>query len=85
MSFLRDIFTEDGAKSGLNSSQVLMFLHAFAGIYWVTHFVRVKDALPDAVTLAGITAFVIAPYGISQLRGAVAAAANGTKTTGGTT
>lgn len=84
MSLLREVFAEDGAKEpGLSSSQVLMFLHAAAGIAWVSIVVWHGKVLPDAVTLAGITAFVVAPYAISQFRSGVTAASNGTKPANG--
>ena len=85
MSFLHETFAEDGSKGSpvLNSSQVLMFLHAIMGSIWITVVVCHGKVLPDAVSMAGVTAFIATPYAISQLRGAVAAASNGTKPNGG--
>lgn len=68
MGFLKDAFSENGAAS---SSRLLMGYHALIGSSWVSYIVWKTHTLPDAVTLAGITAFVTAPYAINAFKGAV--------------
>ncbi len=70
MSFLREVFSDGGSAS---ASRLLMAYHALIGTAWVSFIVWKNHALPDAVTLAGITAFVVAPYGINAFKGAVMA------------
>jgi hypothetical protein len=70
--FVREIFSEDGQGS---ASRTMMGVHAAAGIGWVSYHVihAAGHPLPDAVTLTGITSFVVAPYAINKFHGAVTA------------
>ncbi len=70
MNFLREVFSDGGQGS---ASRILMAYHAIIGSAWVCYFMYKSPthALPDAVTLAGITAFVTAPYAVNALKGAV--------------
>jgi len=70
MNFFREAFSENGAAS---SSRLMMAYHALVGSSWVSYVVWKNHAVPDAVTLAGITAFVTAPYAVNALKGAVTA------------
>lgn len=69
MSFLREAFSEDGQPS---SSRLMMAFHALAGASWVSYHIitAVGHPLPDAATLSGVTAFVVAPYAINAMKGA---------------
>jgi hypothetical protein len=69
-SFLREVFSEDGQGS---ASRVLMVLHAVAAVVWGSHVVYHTHALPDAVSLAGVTAFTVAPYAVNKMHSAVTA------------
>ena len=68
MSFLRECFSEDGQGS---ASRLMMGFHALIGSIGFLHVVFHNHALPDAVTLAGLTAFVTAPYAVNALHLAV--------------
>lgn len=66
--FIRGVFSDGGDPS---SSRILMFIHAALGGTWVTHIVfRANGSIPDFGTMAGVTAFVTAPYAINQFRNA---------------
>lgn len=69
MSFLREAFSEGGQAS---SSRLMMAFHALAGATWVSYHIYAAPThpLPDAVTLSGVTAFVVAPYAINAMKGA---------------
>lgn len=77
MSFLREVFSEPGGTG--SSSRVMMAFHAFIGAACIAHVTLHNHALPDAVTMAGVTAFVSAPYAINQIRSGVAAFASSPK------
>lgn len=70
MGFLKEAFSENGAAS---SSRLLMAFHAVMGSVWVCFFMwkAPNHPLPDAATLAGITGFVVAPYALNAMKGAV--------------
>lgn len=70
MSFLREAFSEDGQGS---ASRLMMGFHALVGAVAILHVVFHNHALPDAVTLAGVTGFVTAPYAINALHRMVGA------------
>lgn len=73
MSFLREVFSEDGQGS---ASRVMMAFHAcFVGV-WGTLFVHHAHAIPDAVTMSGLTAFVAAPYALNKAHAAITSFAN---------
>jgi len=68
MSFLREVFSDGGQGS---ASRVMMGFHALIGGGSVLHVVYHTHALPDAVSMAGITAFVVAPYGLNVAKNAI--------------
>lgn len=68
MSFLREVFSDGGQGS---ASRVMMGFHAFVGAAGFGHVVYHTHAIPDAVTMAGLTAFVTAPYALNALHKAV--------------
>lgn len=70
MSFLREVFSDGGQGS---ASRVMMGLHAIAAIAWGTHVVVHTHAIPDAVTMAGLTAWTTAPYAINAIKNTVTA------------
>lgn len=72
MSFFREVFSEDGEGS---ASRVMMLVHGLAGIGWITHVVVHSHTVPDAATLAGVTAFSSAPYAINKFHAGVASIA----------
>lgn len=76
MSFLREVFSEEGQGS---ASRVMMAYHALIGSIAVLHVAIHGHILPDAVTMAGVTAFVSAPYAINKMGSAIAAFAPGPK------
>ncbi len=69
MSFLRGVFSEPTGQP--SASRVMMGLHALIGCAVIGHVAIHTHALPDAVSVAGITAFVTAPYAINQIKNAV--------------
>jgi hypothetical protein len=71
LNFIKSIFSEDDGSG--SASRVLMVVHAIAGIFWGTHVVWHTHALPDAVSLSGVTAFISAPYAINKMHSAVTA------------
>ncbi len=77
MSFLREAFSEDGEGS---ASRVMMGLHAIAGVAFIGHVVMHNHAIPDAMTMGGLTAFVIAPYAVNKAHAAISAFAPPQKT-----
>jgi hypothetical protein len=68
--FLREVFSEEGQGS---FSRVASGLHVVAGLAWVSHFVWHTHVLPDAATMAGLSAFVVAPYGANKFANAFGA------------
>jgi hypothetical protein len=70
MSFLREVFSDGGQGS---ASRVMMAFHAAVGAGAIGHVVYHTHAIPDAVTMAGVTAFVTAPYALNALHKAVGA------------
>ena len=68
MSFLREVFSDGGQGS---ASRVMMFLHGLVGGGAIIHVVHHTHALPDAVSVAGITGFVTAPYALNVAKNAV--------------
>ena len=70
MSFLREVFSDGGSGS---ASRVMMAFHGIIGGAAISHVVYHTHALPDAVSVAGITAFVTAPYALNALHKAVGA------------
>jgi len=68
MSFLREVFSEDGQGS---FSRVASGFHVAAALGWITHVVWHTHALPDPAALAAIAGFVVAPYGANKLAGAL--------------
>jgi hypothetical protein len=71
MSFLREVFSEPGGAG--SASRVMMAFHAFIGSIAVLHVSIHNHVLPDAVTMAGVTAFVSAPYAVNKFGSAIAA------------
>jgi hypothetical protein len=65
MNFLREVFSDGGQGS---ASRVMMGFHALIGGGAIAHVVYHTHALPDAVSVAGITAFVVAPYGLNAAK-----------------
>jgi hypothetical protein len=61
MSFLREVFSEEGQGS---ASRVMMALHACAGIGFVSFHLFKNHVMPD---FSGVTLFVTAPYAINKL------------------
>lgn len=49
----------------------MMAVHTILGGIWGSHVVYHSHAIPDAVTLAGLTTFITAPYAINKLHAAV--------------
>lgn len=70
MGFFREVFSEDGQGS---ASRVMMGLHAIAGVAFIAHVVIHNHAIPDAVTMSGLTAFVVAPYAVNKAHAAITA------------
>lgn len=70
MDFWRGVFSDNGSPS---ASRILMLLHFIIGSIWGTHVVYHTHTMIDAVTLAGLTAFVTAPYALNCARNAVTA------------
>ena len=56
----KKLFSDSGEVS---FGRVGAFIALCAAIVWVSHIVFVKDQLPD---LAGITAFIVALYGVAK-------------------
>ena len=71
MNFIRQVFSEDDDRG--SCSRVMMALHALAAIGWGTHFVIHSHAIPDPVTMAGLTGFITAPYAVNKFHAAVTA------------
>lgn len=77
MSFLREAFSEDDGRG--SASRLMMAVHAiFVGV-WGTVFVHHTHTIPDAVTMAGLTSFVTAPYAMNKIHAAVTAFIPGSK------
>jgi hypothetical protein len=72
MSFLREVFSEDGQGS---ASRVMMAFHALVGALAVLHVSIHHHAIPDAATMAGVTGFVSAPYAINKFAAGAASLA----------
>jgi hypothetical protein len=70
MSFIREVFSDGGTGS---ASRVMMAFHAMIGAGAIGTVVHHSHAIPDAVTMAGLTAFVTAPYALNALHKAVGA------------
>lgn len=70
-NFIREMFSEDDGTA--SASRLLMFLHSLVGMAWGSHVVWHSHALPDATSLAGVTAFVTAPYAVNKIHSAVTA------------
>lgn len=68
MSFLREVFSDGGSGS---ASRVMMGFHAIVGAVGFGHVVYHNHAIPDAVTMAGLTAFVTAPYALNAAKNAI--------------
>jgi hypothetical protein len=68
MSFLREAFSDGGEGS---ASRLMMGFHALVGAAGFGHVVIHTHALPDAMTMAGLTAFVTAPYAINAVHRAI--------------
>lgn len=68
MSFIREVFSDGGEGS---ASRVIMAFHAVIGATCICYVTYHNHAIPDAVTIAGITGFVSAPYAINALHKAV--------------
>lgn len=64
--FFKGVFSEsDGTPS---FGRVQTFIHGVFGCGWVTSFVMHNHfALPDSITLAGILAFIMGPYGTNKV------------------
>lgn len=73
MSFLRSVFSEsDGTGS---ASRILMAFHAIAGAAFIGHHLYHGHPLGE-VPWSGITTFVATPYGLNQVKSAIAAFSN---------
>jgi hypothetical protein len=71
LNFIKSIFSEDDGSG--SASRLLMVAHAIMGCIWGTHVVYHSHALPDPVSLAGVTAFITAPYAVNKMHSAVTA------------
>jgi len=73
-SFLREVFSDNGQGS---ASRVMMGFHALVGGAAILHVVAHTHALPDAVSMAGVTAFVVAPYSLNVAKSVMTSFAGG--------
>lgn len=71
LNFIKSIFSEDDGTG--SASRLLLVLHSLVGCAWGTHVVVHTHTLPDAVSMAGVTAFVTAPYAVNKIHSAVTA------------
>lgn len=74
MSFLREVFSDGGQGS---ASRVMMAFHGVIGGACLLHVAFHTHALPDAVSVAGITGFVTAPYALNAAKNAISAFSKG--------
>jgi len=70
MSWLREVFSEDGQGS---FSRLASGFHTVGALGWITHFVVHTHTLPDPGTVAGLAAFVTAPYASGKISSAISA------------
>ena len=68
MSFLREVFSEDGQGS---FSRLASAFHTIAALGWGTHFVWFHHAIPDPPTLMALGGFVVAPYASNKFANAI--------------
>ncbi len=65
MSFWREVFSDEGQGS---SSRVLMAVHSLVACAVLVFVVVKNHAIPDALTMGGLGAFVTVPYAVNAAR-----------------
>lgn len=68
MSFLREVFSENGQGS---ASRIMMFLNTIGVLAWATMYVKAHLAIPDPATLAALGVFATMPYAANKTASAV--------------
>lgn len=68
-----------------SSTRITTFMHSCFACGWLTHVVRHTHGIPDAITLGGLAAFIMAPYTMGQLKSMITASKTTTVNTTNTT
>lgn len=68
MSWLREVFSEDGQGS---FSRVAAAFHTSAVLAWGFQFVHFHHVIPDPVTMAAMSGFAVAPYAANKAASAI--------------
>lgn len=67
-AFIKDVLSDGGHGS---TSRCLTFVTVIISCVGFLHVVWYSGKLPDAVTMAGLAAFAVAPYTVNQARNAI--------------
>ena len=68
MSFLREVFSEDGQGS---FSRVASGFHTIGVLSWISHFVWIHGAIPDSVTMLALGGFATVHYAANKTANAI--------------
>jgi hypothetical protein len=75
MSWLREVFSEDGQGS---FSRVAAAFHTSSVLAWGFQYVHFHHIIPDPVTLTALSAFAVAPYAANKAASAISSLSNRT-------